>query len=258
MEAVVQDLAQRLVEKLQVYDTDHRYLVGLCGIPGSGKSVLAHAVVKNINSLHRQHDPSSSDIAIVVGMDGWHLTRAQLEAMPDPQLAKDRRGAEWTFDAQGFADFVESLRTPISETAKAVAGADEDGTLWAPSFSHSVKDPVEHDIPVPPTARLILIEGLYANLNSSNDDDQDKGNSHWSRASRTYSERWLIQVDRDLARRRLIVRHVQTGVAADEKEAAWRADENDLPNGDFLLRHLQEPVLRIDSVADENWITRMQ
>ncbi|KAE8228830.1 hypothetical protein CF326_g6223 [Tilletia indica] len=213
-------------------------------------------------------------------MDGWHLTRAQLEAMPDPKLAKDRRGAEWTFDAQvsetwaknglpdghtligwdnqGFADFVESLRTPISETAKAVAGADEDGTLWAPSFSHSVKDPVEHDIPVPPTARLILIEGLYANLNSSNDDDQDKGNSHWSRASRTYNERWLIQVDGDLARKRLVVRHVQTGVAADEKEAVWRADENDLPNGDFLLRHLQEPVLRIDSVADENWITRMQ
>ncbi|CAD6884843.1 unnamed protein product [Tilletia controversa] len=250
MEAVVQDLAQRLVEKLQHHDADHRYLVGLCGIPGSGKSVLAVAVVNAINKIHRRQDvsaPSSQkvdDIAIVVGMDGWHLTRAQLQAMPDPQLAKDRRGAEWTFDAKGFADFVESLRAPISETA--------DGTLWAPSFSHSVKDPVEHDIPIPPTARLLIIEGLYANLNA------DGGSPHWARASRSFDERWLIEVDRNLARQRLIIRHVQTGVATDEKEAAWRADQNDLPNGDFLLSHLQEPVLKLGSFTDDTWIKGMQ
>ncbi|KAL9938071.1 hypothetical protein V8E36_002694 [Tilletia maclaganii] len=243
MDAVVQELAERLLTRLADQDDDKRYLVGLCGIPGSGKSVLAAAVVNAVNSAHRRrHHPAGAQAAIVVGMDGWHLTRAQLAAMPDPQLAKDRRGSEWTFDAKGFADFVEALKQPISQAAS--FGGDADGTLWAPSFSHSVKDPVERDIPIPPTARIILIEGLYANLSTG----------EWARASRALDERWLIHVDRATARKRLLVRHVQTGVAENETEAEWRADNNDMPNGDFLLDHLQEPVLRLDSVPDEGWV----
>ncbi|KAK0561805.1 hypothetical protein OC844_003031 [Tilletia horrida] len=250
MDAVVQRLARDLLEKLNDprHDTDRRYLVGLCGIPGSGKSILAQAVVHAVNALHHESSQQQQgpDIALVVGMDGWHLTRAQLEAMPDPKLARDRRGSEWTFDAKGFADFVEALHAPIS--AASTVGGDETGTLWAPSFSHSVKDPVERDIPVPPTTKLVLIEGLYANLDTG----------EWARASRTFHERWLIQTDRAIARQRLLVRHVQTGVAADEAEAGWRADHNDLPNGDYLLAHLQEPILRLDSVADEGWILTQQ
>ena len=29
--------------------------------------------------------------ATLVGLDGWHLTRAQLDAMSDPKLAHDKR-----------------------------------------------------------------------------------------------------------------------------------------------------------------------
>ena len=90
MQTIVDDLAQSLIQSSN--DKGKRVLVGLCGTPGSGKSQLARHVVKRINGT------LSKSIAVVVGMDGWHLTRAQLAQMPDPQLAKDRRGAAWTFD----------------------------------------------------------------------------------------------------------------------------------------------------------------
>ncbi|KAK0545806.1 hypothetical protein OC846_005520 [Tilletia horrida] len=248
MDALVQHLAHGLVEKLKELPQDQRYLVGLCGIPGSGKSVLASAVVKAINttiSKQAEHD-AQGNVATVVGMDGWHLTRAQLAQMPDPQLAKDRRGSEWTFDAKGFADFMQALRTPMSQLSS--AGADRDGMLWAPSFSHALKDPVDKDIRISPQNRLIIVEGLYANLNTG----------EWARASKTYDERWLIDVEEDAARQRLLDRHVDSGVANDLKEAAWRADNNDMPNGRFLLSHLQEPIVRLQSTPDQTWVASQQ
>jgi pantothenate kinase len=94
MEAVVEGLVDD-VRQLASHaggDKGGRILIGICGIPGSGKSQLARHVVDrlNANSANRQ--------AVVVGMDGWHLTRAQLAAMPNPDEAKARRGAPWTFD----------------------------------------------------------------------------------------------------------------------------------------------------------------
>lgn len=64
-----------------------RYLVGLAGPPGAGKSTVAHEVVSRINrlwpekssSLDSQVEPS--DVATVVPMDGFHLYRSELDAM---------------------------------------------------------------------------------------------------------------------------------------------------------------------------------
>jgi pantothenate kinase len=72
-----------------------RFVIGLAGIPASGKTTLAQSICKHINNIHRAQTGSiaTTDIATVVGLDGWHLTRAQLSAMDDPKLAFDRRGA---------------------------------------------------------------------------------------------------------------------------------------------------------------------
>jgi pantothenate kinase len=94
MDSTVAGLVDSLLSRLKEANNDQRVLIGLCGIPGSGKSQLARHVAAQIN------ERAERDIAIVIGMDGWHLTRAQLEKMPDPQLAKDKRGAAWTFDAK--------------------------------------------------------------------------------------------------------------------------------------------------------------
>ena len=73
-------------------------------------------------------------------MDGYHFSRAQLSAMPDPSTAHARRGAAFTFDASSFLKLVQALREPLAPESK---------TLFAPSFDHAVKDPVQDDVPIP-------------------------------------------------------------------------------------------------------------
>ncbi|CAO1620172.1 unnamed protein product [Parajaminaea phylloscopi] len=227
MDGIVSSLAADLAAKVLRCSPTERYLVGIAGIPGSGKSTLAELVCSAVNAKLREDQGHGRDLcevqAVVVGMDGWHFSRQTLEGFPDPQTAKDRRGAAFTFDARAFADFVVSLKSRPQQTVK------------APSFSHSLKDPVAEDIPVEREHRLVIIEGLYCNC--------DEGD--WGRGAAALDERWVLDVEKEIARERLRVRHVITGVAKDEAEALWRADNNDLVNGDWLLSHLLEPVKRI-------------
>lgn len=87
-------------------------------------------------------------------MDGYHLTRAQLDALPDPATAHARRGAEFTFDGAGFLRLVQALREPLTSKS---------ATVYAPSFDHAVKDPKADDIAVAPTRRIVVFEGNCEN-----------------------------------------------------------------------------------------------
>jgi pantothenate kinase len=62
--------------------------------------------------------------------------------------------------------------------------------------------------------------------------------------------RWFVRVERETARRRVIRRHIAAGIAKDEDEAAKRADENDLVNGDYIIQHSLPPHRIIISIQD--------
>lgn len=224
MDAVVDELARAALAKLPVRDGE-RLLVGISGFPASGKSTLAREVAARVNALARDSG-DGEEVAVVVGLDGWHLSRAQLDAMPDPALARARRGAHWTFDGASFVSFVQSLAA--GEEAR------------APSFDHALKDPVADDVAVRAAHRLVLLEGLYVFLDVA----------PWAAAGALLRERWFVDVPEDEAARRLVRRHVQSGIAPDEESARRRAEENDLPNGRFVREHLLQPTRYITSVTD--------
>jgi pantothenate kinase len=216
-------------------------LIGISGIPASGKSTFAALLVKQTNLLLKSsHIPASSTEygisgeatpeAIVVPLDGWHLTRAQLDAMPDPKLAYDRRGSHWTFDSEQYVDFVRSLKQASTRV------------ITAPSFDHALKDPAPDTVSIHPFHRIVIIEGLYTFLSID----------PWKEAGELLDGRWLIQIDFEEAKRRLVKRHVLTGVAKDEKEAIWRAEENDMPNGHFLLLNTLKPTRIIASIDESS------
>lgn len=234
---------------------NQRIVVGLSGIPASGKSSLAHAIVSRVNTLHRESSGSTTspsepeNIAIMVGFDGWHLSRATLAAMPNSQEAFARRGAHWTFAADKYVNFVRNLSNIQSP-------------IFAPSFSHSTKDPVEDDIKIETWHRIVLIEGLYVFLSTE----------PWKQAGELLDDRWFVEVDVDKAKSRLIKRHVETGICSTPEEAKERAEQNDLPSkqhrphpsailqllltckprldGDFVISHMLEPTKRIQSIDD--------
>lgn len=155
-----------------------------------------------------QDNRTSSPIAILVGLDGWHLSRASLATFPDPEVAFARRGAHWTFDAMGYMQFVQDLKDMPSKT------------ITAPSFSHSLKDPVPDDIRVEPHHRIVLLEGLYVFL----------ALEPWKSAGEMLHERWFVDVDMSDATTRIVKRHVETGVTTTLEEAKKRADQNDFPS----------------------------
>ena len=107
-----------------------RFVLGLSGAPGAGKSTLAAAL-------------ASAYGVPVVPMDGFHRPNAELRAMG----RLDFKGAPDTFDAEGYAALLASLH----------AGR----TVLAPAFDHRLPDPVPDAIEVPAAAGLVVTEGNY-------------------------------------------------------------------------------------------------
>ena len=76
-----------LIFNLIFISVTHRYLVGLAGPPGAGKSTLSSEVVGRLNklwipkTLEQDLLVQPDDIATVLPMDGFHLYRSQLDAM---------------------------------------------------------------------------------------------------------------------------------------------------------------------------------
>lgn len=195
---------------------DQRLLVGISGVPASGKSTLAQNIINHANRRW-QGKHNVAQIAVLVGLDGWHLTRAQLDAMPDPKLAHDRRGAHWTFDGKSYAGFMRELQEVPSSTTISQTNTN---IVWAPSFSHELKDPTPRAVAIHPYHRLVVIEGLYTFLSIS----------PWNEAGEILDERWWVEIGEEEAEKRLVLRHVKSGVAKDMPEAVWRARENDAPS----------------------------
>ncbi|KAK7732784.1 hypothetical protein SLS57_000727 [Botryosphaeria dothidea] len=238
MEAQVDRLVKKTWDKYKQLPRSQRLLIGVSGIPGSGKTTLAAKVVYRINEMYRAELPGASagepPIAAFIPMDGYHLSRAQLDAMPDPYTAHARRGAHFTFDGDSFLALVKELRKPL---------APESHTLYAPSFDHAVKDPVADDISIAPTTRIVVFEGNYLTL------DRDP----WRQAAQLMDERWFVEVDFDTARKRLVGRHVKAGIAKDEEDAHKRITENDLVNGQQIVEERVNVDEILTSTEDETW-----
>ncbi|KAJ2355474.1 hypothetical protein GGF43_002665 [Coemansia sp. RSA 2618] len=210
----VEDLARELLGK---HDSIRRLIVALSGTPGTGKSHLSERICAEIN---RQ---AGSDICVVLPMDGFHLSRAQLAKLPEPELALQRRGAHWTFDAPAYTDTLQRIR-------------DDAGAVLAPMFDHAHGDPVNDAVCIDPRHRIVVAEGLYALVSSE----------PWSAATQLADELWWIEPrDAALARQRLVLRHIDSGLARTEADAVLRIKTNDSLNGDYSLVNRAHPTRTI-------------
>ncbi|PBP25096.1 phosphoribulokinase/uridine kinase [Diplocarpon rosae] len=132
--------------------------------------------------------------------------------MSDPVHALARRGAPFTFDGPAYLSLITSLRPPLTPSTP---------TIYAPSFSHTTKDPVADSIRIGKESRVLVFEGNYLSL--------DEG--VWRDAGDMMDEHWFVDVEEEVAGRRLVERHIRSGVAGNREEAERRVKENDLVNG---------------------------
>ena len=196
-------------------------------IETAGKSTVSKAVAARINALCAPKAKVHSETAIDVPMDGYHYTREHLKTMPNPEVAIHRRGAAFTYDAEGFCNLVRALREPTDTLSSF--------NIFAPSFDHATKDPVESAIQIPATTRIVILEGNYISLDVE----------PWRSAAHLMDERWFVEVDEDVARERLAARHVSSRIVPNLSAAYARIDSTDCLNAIEILTKRMEVDLML-------------
>ncbi len=120
----------------------HRYVIGITGPPGAGKSTLVEALVRACKAA------LGRDAVLGLPMDGFHLTNRRLKQLG----IEKRKGAPDTFDSDAFVRALTRLRGP----SKAAI-------TW-PTYSRELHDPIPDAITVPTRVQLVLVEGKLSSL----------------------------------------------------------------------------------------------
>ena len=159
-----------------------RFMLGLVGAPGAGKSTVAQSLLEALPGR-----------AVVVPMDGFHLANSELARLG----RRDRKGAADTFDSAGYVALLGRLRQrPAGQV------------VYAPDFRRELDEAVAGAIAVPEEMELVITEGNYLLL--------DDG--HWTGVRGQLDAIWYVDIDADLRRERLVARHMRFG----RSEAAAR------------------------------------
>ncbi|KAH7121759.1 phosphoribulokinase/uridine kinase [Dactylonectria estremocensis] len=220
---MLRERIDHLLRQQKLYHPEKRILIALAGVPGSGKSTICAALLQAL----REH---GIDDVSVLPMDGFHHTRATLSSFSDPDLAFQKRGAPFTFDAMALLRHVVTVKQlPVTE-------CDEPEIVHtAPSFDHAVGDPVLDAISISSRCRIVILEGNYVLLNEK----------PWNKIAELADDRWFVDVVPEVARERIVQRHIQAGIEKTRDAATLRADNNDMPNGEYIRSNLIEPNIRI-------------
>lgn len=160
----------------------NRFLLGITGAPGAGKSTAAVAIAKALG-----------DQAALVGMDAFHLANEVLAG----HGLRGRKGAPDTFDPWGYAHLLRRLKS------------NRDPVVYAPVFDRGLEESIGCAVPVGRDVPLVITEGNYLLLDADG----------WREGREVIDQVWYLDTGNDERQRRLIRRHEAFGKPAAEAEA---------------------------------------
>ncbi len=193
-----------------------RVMIAIAGAPGSGKSTIAEYVVDVLNA-------GEGVSAALFPMDGFHYDDAVLEEMK----RRPFKGAIDTFDAHGLRHMLERLK------------ANEDDKVAVPVFDRAIEIARAGGRLIPQSVDIIVCEGNYLLASQS----------PWDRLKQIFDLTVFVDVDEDDLRARLRDRWRSFGLGEDEINR--KVEENDLPNGRFIISASTEPDLRIGNMGSK-------
>ena len=199
-------LANTIIEAAQPRP---RLLTAIIGAPGSGKSSLAAILAELINEM------SSSEIAIVVGLDGWHYPNEYLDSHffiqgEEKFSLRKIKGAPESFDAITAINCLKHIK--------------QGGEVTYPIYSRTLHNPIPNAGQMLPQHKIILCEGNYWLLNEP----------VWRDGIPLFDMRILIQIEPSSLIPALRSRHFNGGKSQEEVE---RQIEVDLQNGQRIIHN---------------------
>jgi pantothenate kinase len=194
-----------------------RFLLGIAGAPGAGKSTLAVLLVGALRERLGQ------DAAAYVPMDGFHLSNAQLDRLG---LAS-RKGSAPSFDVWGYLALLRRLRAAVPAEP-----------VYVPDYDRTLHEPIAARHLVTPETRLIVTEGNYLAAGTA-------GGPGWTEVRAQLDALWFLATPDAVRDARLLARQQAGGLDA-AAARAW-VDTNDHPNGELVKAHV-EPNVRIITV----------
>ena len=217
--ASIEVAVERLLSALppDVASRERRYLVGIAGPPAAGKSTLAEALREALNARHAGR--GEEEVAAIAALDGCHYDDRVLHVRGH----RPRKGAPFTFDAEGYAALLERLAAPSRE---AVA---------IPVFDRELELSRAAAAIVEPYHRIVISEGNYLLL----DDER------WRRVRDRLDFSVFLDVPEEELRRRLMARWLGHGYGP--AEAKEKTEANDLVNAQLVVRTSVEPDLRLSA-----------
>jgi pantothenate kinase len=201
----LKSISETILSKVNV-NTSNRFIVGIAGGPGSGKSSFAIKLKELINSKSTK---SKSDLAQIFPMDGFHWKNSDLESSGLISV----KGAPETFDVEGYLLTLNRIRL----------GED----LKVPIYSRESHDVIDNALPIEPCHRIIITEGNYLFSDMEG----------WCEIKDTVDLKIYIGAEKGVCEKRLLERHVRGGKT--ESEALEKIKEVDMKNYDLIAQTMK-------------------
>jgi pantothenate kinase len=148
-----------------------RFIIGIVGKPGAGKSTLTSHLIENL----------PKDSVSLVPMDGYHLSNLQLKNLG----LSDRKGAFNTFDSNGYVSLLKRINT------------ETDQDIYYPVFHREIEESYAADGVVLANTRIVLTEGNYLLFDKAG----------WEKVAAELTEIWYININDSVRIERLVKRH---------------------------------------------------
>jgi pantothenate kinase len=195
-------IAETILSKVNV-NISNRFIVGIAGGPGSGKSTFAVKLKELINSKEK------SDLAQIFPMDGFHRKNIELERSSLLSV----KGAPQTFDVEGYLSMLNRIK--LGENLK------------APIYSREIHDVIDNALSIEPYHKIIITEGNYLFYDVEG----------WCEIKDIIDLKIYIESKKDVCEKRLLERHMRGGKTG--IEALEKIKKVDMKNFDLIAQTMK-------------------
>ncbi|MGR3303280.1 MAG: nucleoside triphosphate hydrolase [Candidatus Scalindua sp.] len=190
-------IAETILSRVNV-NISKRFIVGIAGGPGSGKSTFAVRLKELINSK------AKTDLTQIFPMDGFHRKNIALERSGLISV----KGAPETFDVENYISILNRIR--LGENLK------------APIYSRETHDVIDNALSIEPYHKIIITEGNYLFYDLEG----------WCEIKDIIDLKIYLNIERDVCEKRLLERHMRGGKT--EADALEKIKRVDMKNYDLI------------------------